>query len=170
MLASGAASDLYVDAKLTTQDPDGALLVGRVGWALLKRTAAARAITVEAVGGLTMGADPISLSIGISSRLDDSESTLQTFSVRKSAKAYGRTKLIEGNFSAGNTVVVIDDVVTTGGSTLQAIEAIEKEGGKIAFVIALVDREEGGRGKIEERGYEVQPIFTRADLLGCSTE
>lgn len=165
-LASGAKSDLYVDAKLTTQDPRGALLVGRVGWELLKRTAAERGIHVDAVGGLTMGADPIALSIGIGSQLDDPASKLQTFAVRKTPKAHGRTKLIEGNFAAGDSVVVIDDVITTGGSTLQAIDAIEKEGGKVAFVIALVDRQEGGRANIEARGHHVVAIFTRADLVG----
>ena len=164
-LASGAKSDLYVDAKLTTQDPRGALLVGRLGWGLLERTAASRNVRVDAVGGLTMGADPIALSIGIASHLENPGNTLQTFSVRKTPKAHGRQKLVEGNFAAGDSVVVIDDVITTGGSTLQAIEAIEQEGGTIAFVIALVDREEGGRGRIEERGHFVVPIFTRTDLL-----
>jgi orotate phosphoribosyltransferase len=165
VLASGAKSDLYVDAKLTTQDPRGALLTGRVGWEILRRTAADRNVRVDAVGGLTMGADPIALSIGIASQLEDAENTLQTFSVRKSAKEHGRHKLVEGNFAAGDSVVVIDDVITTGGSTLQAIDAIEKEGGKIAFVLALVDRQEGGRARIEERGHRVVSIFTRADLV-----
>src|SRR4030095_611453 len=124
-LASGAKSDLYVDAKLTTLDPRGAVLVGRVGWEMIKRTAAARNLRVDAVGGLTMGAGPIALSIGISAQLDNPPGTIQTFSVRKSPKAHGRSKLIEGNFARGNAVVVIDDVITTGSSTLQAIDAIE---------------------------------------------
>lgn len=168
-LASGAKSDLYVDAKLTTQDPRGALLVGRVGWELIKRTAAQRGVHVDAVGGLTMGADPIALSIGIASQIEDPENKLQTFSVRKTAKEHGRHKLIEGNFAAGDSVVVIDDVITTAGSTLQAIDSIEKEGGKIAFVLALVDRQEGGRARIEERGHHVVSIFTRPDLVGCES-
>ena len=164
-LASGKKSDLYVNCKLTALDPAAALLVGAVGWELLKQTAAAMNTPIDAVGGLTMGADPISLSIGIAAQLDAPGNPLQTFTVRKAAKEHGTKKLIEGNFSAGNTVVVIDDVVTTGGSTLQAIKAVEDEGGNVAFVIALVDRLEGGRQNIEGQGYKVVPYFTRADVL-----
>lgn len=164
-LVSGAKSDLYVDAKQTTMDARGALLVGKVGWLLIKAAAQERGLTVDAVGGLTMGADPISLSIGIASRLDDPAHTLQTFTVRKAPKQHGLSKLIEGRFTAGNRVVVVDDVITTGGSTLQAIEGIEAEGGTVAFVLVLVDRQEGGRANIEGRGYEVISMFTRADVL-----
>ncbi|MBA3832064.1 MAG: orotate phosphoribosyltransferase [Chthoniobacterales bacterium] len=164
-LASGAQSDFYVDAKLTTMDPRGATLVGQVGWQLVKETAAALGVHINAVGGLTLGADPIALSIGIAAFAADPETTLQTFTVRKKAKGHGRHKLIEGNFSLGNSVVVIDDVITTGGSTLQAIDAIESEGGKVAFVLALVDREEGGRKAIEERGHKVFSLFSRGDLI-----
>src|SRR5438132_10049392 len=166
-LASGAQSDFYVDAKLTTSDPRAALLVGRVGWELVKETATARNVHVDSIGGLTMGADWMALSMGIAAHLDRPESDIQTFSVRKSAKKHGRHKRIEGNFSKGDFVVVVDDVITRGGSTLQAIEAIEEAGGQVAFVIVLVDRQEGGREAIEQRGYVVVPIFTRADLIGA---
>jgi orotate phosphoribosyltransferase len=166
-LASGAESDFYVDAKLTTSNPRAALLVGRVGWELVKETAAARKVRVDSIGGLTMGADWMALSMGIAAHLDRPESDIQTFSVRKSAKKHGRHKRIEGNFSKGDFVVVVDDVITRGGSTLQAIEAIEEAGGQVAFVLVLVDRQEGGREAIEQRGYVVVPIFTRADLIGA---
>ena len=165
VLASGATSDFYVDAKLTTLDPRGATLVGRVAWQLIKETATESGLRVDAVGGLTMGADPIALSIGIAAYADDPATRLQTFTVRKKAKEHGRHKLIEGNFSRENSVVVIEDVITTGGSAIQAIEAIESEQGKVAFILALVDREEGGRAAIEGRGHKVVSIFTRADLL-----
>jgi orotate phosphoribosyltransferase len=165
ILASGATSDFYVDAKLTTLDPRGATLVGRVAWQLIKETAAEFRLRVDAVGGLTMGADPIALSIGIAAYADDPATRLQTFTVRKKAKEHGRHKLIEGNFSRENSVVVIEDVITTGGSAIQAIEAIESEQGKVAFILALVDREEGGRAALEGRGHKVVSIFTRADLL-----
>ena len=168
-LASGAQSDFYVDAKLTTMDPRGASLVGEVGWNLIKNTSAELGVRVDAVGGLTMGADPIALSIGIAAFADDPHTQLQTFTVRKQAKAHGRHKLIEGNFSEGNSVVVIDDVITTGGSTLQAIDAVESEGGRVTFVLALVDRQEGGRKAIEERGHKVVALFTRADLIDADT-
>jgi orotate phosphoribosyltransferase len=164
-LASGAKSDFYVDARLTTLDPRGACLIGEVGWELVRETASKLGKRVNAIGGLTMGADPVALSIGIASQRQDSSSPLQVFTVRKTAKEHGRQKRIEGNFSSGDSVVVVDDVITTGGSTLQAIDAIEEAGGQIAFVIVLVDREEGGRANIEQRGYKVVPIFTRADLI-----
>lgn len=166
-LASGAQSDFYVDAKLTTMDPRGASLVGQVGWELIKDTAAALGVRINAVGGLTLGADPIALSIGIAAFAADPETALQTFTVRKKAKAHGRHKMIEGNFSAGDCVVVIDDVITTGGSTLQAVDAIESEGGRVGFVLVLVDRQEGGRKAIEERGHKVVALFSRADLIGA---
>jgi orotate phosphoribosyltransferase len=163
-LASGAKSDFYVDAKLTTSDPRAAMLVGRVGWQLIQEAAATRNISVNSIGGLTMGADWIALSIGIAAHIEDPGTVLQIFSVRKSAKEHGRLKRIEGNFSPEDSIVVVDDVITTGGSTIQAIDAIEDAGGRVAFVLALVDREEGGRENIEERGYTVVPIFTRTDL------
>jgi orotate phosphoribosyltransferase len=166
-LASGAQSDFYVDAKLTTSDPRASLLVGSVGWELVKETARACGVRVDSIGGLTMGADWMALSIGIAAHLENSQAALRVFSVRKSAKEHGRLKRIEGNFSPGDSVVVVDDVITTGGSTIQAIDAIEEAGGRIAFVIALVDREEGGSGNIVRRGYAVAPIFTRADLIGA---
>jgi orotate phosphoribosyltransferase len=167
-LASGAQSDLYVDAKLTTLDPRCALLIGKIGWELIKKTAADRNLRVNAVGGLTMGADPIALSIGIAAQLDDPDSTLRVFNARKEPKKHGLTKNIEGNFCAGDSVVVVDDVITTGGSTIQAIEKIEADGGKIAFAIVLVDRQEqNGRANIEARGCPVVSIFTRQDVLAA---
>lgn len=164
-LTSGAKSDFYVDAKLTTSDPRAAVLVGRVGWQLIQETAAARKISVNSIGGLTMGADWIALSIGIVAHLDNPGTVLRVFSVRKSAKEHGRLKRIEGNFSPGDSVVVVDDVITTGGSTIQAIEAIEEAKGRVAFVIVLVDREEGGRENIGRLGHVVVPIFTRSELV-----
>jgi orotate phosphoribosyltransferase len=165
-LASGAKSDFYVDARVTTLDPRGARLIGQVGWELIKDTMARLGQLAKAIGGLTMGADPIALSIGMAAQEEDPSTPLQVFTVRKKAKEHGRLKRIEGNFCAGDSVIVVDDVVTTGGSTLQAIEAIEDAGGRVAFVIVLVDRQEGGREKIEKCGYRVFSVFTRADLAG----
>jgi orotate phosphoribosyltransferase len=165
-LASGAQSDLYIDARLTTLDPRGARLIGEVGWKLIKDNAAKLGKQINAVGGLTMGADPIAVSIALGALSDDPPAVLQAFVVRKSVKAHGRQKLIEGNFQKGDLVVVIDDVITTGGSTLQAIEAVENAGGQVAFVLVLVDRKEGGREGIEKRGHKVVAFFARADLVG----
>jgi orotate phosphoribosyltransferase len=164
-LASGAKSDFYVDARVTTLDPRGACLIGEVGWELVKETASKLDRSVNAVGGLTMGADPIALSIGIAAHCEQPSTHLRVFTVRKTVKEHGRQRRIEGNFSPGDSAVIVDDVITTGGSTLQAIDAVEVAGGKIAFVLVLVDREEGGRENIEKLGHRVVPIFTRADLL-----
>ena len=163
-LASGATSDFYVDCRVTTMDAVGARLIGELGWDLIRRVVAQTGVAVEAVGGLTMGADPVALAVAIASGRDGAGGPLHAFAVRKTAKAHGLGRLIEGNFAAGQTVVVVDDVITTGGSTLQAIDAIEKEGGTVAFVMALVDREEGGRATIEARGVPVYALATKSQL------
>jgi orotate phosphoribosyltransferase len=168
-LASGKESDLYIDCRVTTMDSRGALLVGDTGWRAVREYLHEHNLRADAIGGMTMGADPISLAVGMASALDDGktgEGVLQVFTVRKEPKGHGRGKRIEGNFSDGDTVVVVDDVITTGGSTLRAIEAIEAEGGKVAFALVLVDREEGGREAIEARGIPVLPLFTRTTLIG----
>ena len=118
------------------------------------------------VDGMTMGADPISLAVGMTSALEGADKKLQVFTVRKEPKDHGRGRRIEGNFQAGDTVLVVDDVITTGGSTLKAIDAIEAEGGKVAAALVLMDREEGGRQAIEARGIPVYALFTRSSLLG----
>jgi len=134
--------------------------------ALIRSEQTARKVVVNAVGGLTMGADPIALAVGMYSHRAKDKPPFQVFSVRKSPKAHGQTKLIEGNFKRGDAVVVIDDVVTRGESTIAAINAVEKEGGTVAFVAVLVDRQEGGRDKIEALGHPVVALFTKKDLLG----
>lgn len=165
-LSSGVKSDYYVDCKLTTLDPQGAWLAGHLMHTLIRTEEAASKARVDAVGGLTMGADPIALAIGMYSYFAKDATPLQVFSVRKSAKAHGQTKLVEGNFKRGDSVVVIDDVVTRGESTLAAISAVEQEGGRVAFVAVLVDRQEGGRAKIEAAGHRVVALFNKSDLLG----
>ena len=162
-LASGKKSDFYCDARLTTLDPHGAIWLGEVAWPLIKEKSAALGVTPVAIGGLTMGADPVALAIAIASVLDG-EVGLQSFSIRKQAKTHGRGKLVEGNFKAGDSVVVVDDTITTGGSTLEAIEKIRAEGGHVAFALVLVDRSEGGLQTIEATGVPVIAIFSRADI------
>lgn len=165
-LASGQKSDLYVDCRVTTMDCHGALLVGEVGWAAVREKIVKEGLDIAAIGGMTMGADPISLAIGMESARSGAEKPLQVFTVRKEAKGHGRGKQIEGNFAEGDTIIVVDDVITTGGSTLKAIEAIKAAGGKVAFALVLVDRVEGGRAAIEAQGIPVVSLFTRGDLLG----
>jgi len=164
-LASGAKSKYYFDCRLTTLDPKGAWLVGQLMHSLIRREEAARKLTIAAVGGLTMGADPVAMAVTMFSYWAKEGAPLQTFSVRKNPKAHGQTKLIEGNFKKGDAVVIVDDVVTRGDSTIAAINAVANEGGKIAFVLVLVDRQEGGREKIEALGCPVFSIFKRDELL-----
>jgi orotate phosphoribosyltransferase len=164
-LSSGATSNYYVDCKLTTLNPEGALLVGQVLYEMIDEKASSLGIKIDAVGGLTMGADPVALAIGMASVKHNPHGYYEIFSVRKTAKTHGQNKLIEGNFQRGNHVVVIDDVVTRGDSTLQAIQAVEQAGGSVEFVAVLVDRQEGGREKIEGKGYTVVSAFSKNDLL-----
>ncbi len=165
-LASGAKSDLYVDCRLTTLDAQGAVLIGKTMLAVLRKAEAATGAKPNGIGGLTMGADPVALAIAVASYEADPAHPIHAFSVRKEAKKHGRQKLVEGNFKTGDAVVVVDDVITTGGSTIKAIESIEAEGGKIAFVLVLLDREEGGRANIEALGHRRSfSAFTRSELL-----
>ena len=140
-LASGLKSDLYVDCRVTSFDARGARLIGEVGWECVQAQLEQERLTAAAIGGMTLGADPISLAIGMESARRQPDRFLQVFTVRKEAKQYGAGRRIEGNFSSGDPIVVVDDVITTGGSTLRAIEAIESEGGTILFAFVLVDRE-----------------------------
>jgi len=163
-LASGKKSDLYVDCRVTALDNKGAHWIGQAGWDLVLGKIEAEGLEVNAIGGMTMGADPISLVVGMAS--SEHEKALQMFTVRKEPKGHGRGKQIEGNFKEGDRVVVVDDVITTGGSTLKAIEAIRAAGGEVVFCLVLVDREEGGRPAIEADGVPVVSIFTRSELIG----
>ncbi|MGE9269565.1 MAG: orotate phosphoribosyltransferase [Verrucomicrobiales bacterium] len=164
-LASGKESDLYIDCRVTALDPFGANLIGTVGWTAVREKIQAEGLTIDAIGGMTLGADPISLAVGMTSATTTPDEALQVFTVRKEPKGHGRGKQIEGNFASGQTVVVVDDVITTGGSTLKAIDVIEREGGKVAFALVLVDREEGGRQAIESRGIPVIALYSRSTLL-----
>lgn len=164
-LASGKTSDLYIDCRVTAMDSFGAALVGDVGWAAVREKIKAEGLAIDCIGGMTMGADPISLAVGMASAAQTPDEAIQVFTVRKEPKGHGRGKRIEGNFKEGDNVVVVDDVITTGGSTLKAIDAIEAEGGKVHFTLVLVDREEGGRQAIEERGIPVVALYSRSTLL-----
>ena len=157
-LASGKTSELYIDARLTTMSPDGLRLIGPLGLAALRE----QGWEVEAVGGLTLGADPIAYAISYAST--ESDKPLRAFTVRKQAKTHGTAKLIEGPFTAGDRVAIVEDVITTGKSTLQAIDAVQQAGGVVAGVLALVDREEGGRESIEATGIRVASIVRASEL------
>ena len=157
-LASGQRSRYYIDARKTTMSAQGQVLIGRLGLRAIRRAGWAPA----AVGGLTMGADPVAFAIARASI--DQPPLVEAFSVRKAAKEHGTGRRIEGNFSPGDAVVVLEDVVTTGGSALQAIEAIEAAGGRVLGLLAVVDRDQGGREAITRRGISVVVITTLHDL------
>ncbi|WP_419806582.1 orotate phosphoribosyltransferase [Terriglobus sp.] len=148
-LSSGAKSDYYIDCRTTTLDAEGGRLSGLVLLDLLRQNN----IEAEAVGGLTMGADPLVSNLATATayaRLaDPSAPLLQGFLVRKAQKTHGTGRQIEGHVRAGARVVIVDDVCTTGGSAITAIEAAEAANMTVAAVLCLVDREQGGRQNIE---------------------
>ena len=158
-LASGRESEFYVDARLTAMSPDGLALIGPAGLAEI----AAAGWMPDSVGGLTLGADPISYAISYASAT--TPHPLRAFTVRKEAKAHGTGKLVEGPFRDGDRVVVIEDVITTGGSALRAATAIRAAGGSVLGVLALVDREEGGREALESAGYAVRSLAGASEIL-----
>jgi orotate phosphoribosyltransferase len=158
-LASGRESTLYIDARQTTMSPDGLALVGPLGLAALESSG----WRVDAVGGLTLGADPISYAVAYASAL--AGRPLRAFTVRKEAKAHGTGKLVEGPFRAGDRVAVVEDTITTGGSALRAVDAVRAAGGVVAGVLALVDREEGGREAIEAAGLPVVALARATDVV-----
>jgi len=166
-LASGKKSNYYIDCRLTTLDPAGACLVGAAIRQAISAGCKKHNAVVSAVGGLTLGADPIALAASMASHMANDSPTLKPFVVRKEPKDHGKGKQIEGGFQSGDRVVAIDDVITSGGSTLKAIDIIEKAGGEVAFVVVLVDRQEGGRENIEKAGYPVLSLFTRDQLLAA---
>ena len=158
-LASGRQSTLYIDARLTTMSPDGLSLIGPLGVQALRSSGWG----VEAVGGLTLGADPVSYAIAYASAI--AGTPLRAFTVRKEAKAHGTGRLIEGPFREGDRVAVIEDVITTGGSALRAVDAIRAAGGVVAGVLALVDREEGGREALVGAGLPVLALARASDIV-----
>jgi orotate phosphoribosyltransferase len=158
-LASGRQSTLYIDARITTMSPDGLALIGPLG----VETIAKVGWTVDAIGGLTLGADPIACAISYASATGGTP--LRAFTVRKEAKAHGTGRLIEGPFRAGDRVVVIEDTITTGASARRAIAAVRDAGGVVIGVLALVDREEGGREALEAEGLAVVSLTRASEIV-----
>ncbi len=161
VLASGRKSDFYVDCKQTTLHAEGAYLVGK----LLYRKMAETYEGVEGVGGLTLGADPIATAVSIASF--EAGDPVPAFIIRKEPKGHGTGRWIEGmkNLGRGASVVIVEDVVTTGGSSLKAVKRAEEEGLKVLGVLALVDRCEGGRENIEKEGYRLDSLFERDEIV-----
>lgn len=157
-LASGQRSAYYIDARKTTMAAQGQRLIGILGLALVR----SRGWRPVAIGGLTMGADPVAYAMARASL--DSPPVIDGFSVRKATKEHGTKRRVEGNFEPGVAVVIVEDVLTSGGSAIQAVEAVRQEGGLVLGVLAVVDREQGGIEAIQRLGVEVACITTISKL------
>jgi orotate phosphoribosyltransferase len=160
-LASGARSDYYIDCRTTTMHAHGQVLIGEVGYRAIREAG----FRPDAIGGLTMGADPLAYAIAAESWREGEP--IHAFSVRKRSKRHGRGQLIEGCFEPGARVVIVEDVITTGGSALKALGAVREARGEVLAVLGLVDREEGGRRSLEEAGLPTIVLFTASDLRRC---
>lgn len=139
--------------------PEGLVSIGPLGLHAI----AERGWKPQSVGGLTLGADPVSYAISYASQL--AGTPLRAFTVRKEAKSHGTGKVIEGAFESGDRVVVVEDVITTGGSALRAVESVRAAGGVVVGVFAVVDRSEGGREALEAAGLEVATLVTAAEIV-----
>ncbi len=157
-LASGKESDYYIDARLTTLDPEGVSLIADIFLEEIRRDP-----LIKTVGGPTLGADPIvGALLGASHR---ENYPLRGFLVRKQEKDHGTGKLVEGNLSPGDNTAVIEDVVTSGGSVITAIDAVKSAGANVRKVLVIVDREEGASAKFSDMGIDFYAIFRITELL-----
>ncbi len=159
ILSSGRESDFYIDCKQATLDAEGAVLTGRLFCAMLEQGE-----RPKAVGGITLGADPIVTAVSLTSALRGWP--VPAFIIRKEPKKHGTAQWIEGtkNLSPGMRVAILEDVLTTGASTLRAIERAVGSGLVVARVLCLVDRNEGGADAVMKAGYRVEPMFLKEDV------
>ena len=159
VLASGRRSDYYFDCRVTALHAEGSWLIGTLFNHMLSE------MDIKGVGGMTMGADPLVAATTVISH--EQGRPLHGLLVRKEAKGHGTGQFVEGlgNFSTGDRVAMLEDVVTTGGSLLKACDRIRDAGLSIVAVCAILDREEGGREKLREAGYDLLALFTRAELV-----
>jgi len=161
-LASGRKSNFYFDGKQTTLHAKGGLLVGKAFWKEVKVFAG----PIHGVGGLTLGADPIATATSIAAQLEGAD--VHAFIIRKEPKGHGTGQWLEGrkNLPKGSRVVIVEDVTTTGGSSMKAVERAREEGLEVVGIVTLVDREEGARDNIEGEGMALRAVFTRTQVVG----
>jgi len=159
-LASGKMSSYYFNCKPTTLNSEGMYLIGNLLYDLIKSR---RSWKAKGVGGLTLGADPISNAIAHTFYLKGEQ--MESFVVRKEPKKHGTMLWVEGNVGKGEKVIIIEDVITTGGSTIKAIDRAKKCGLKVLGVIVLIDRQEGGKEKIQAKGVKVETLLTREEIF-----
>jgi len=158
-LSSGEMSNFYFDLRLATLSPEGQYLIGSVVLQKIEELG----LRPKAIGGLTMGADPISTAAAFASYLKGNP--IEAFVIRKEAKAHGTMKQVEGNVNEGDPVVILDDVLTTGKSTIKAIEAARAAGLKVLAAIVLLDRgEHEGKANVERTGVKLYGIFRKEDF------
>jgi len=159
VLTSGRKSDYYFDCKPTALHPEGSYLIGNLFCGMLE------GIDVQGVGGMTLGADPLVSAVTVVSHIKGRP--LPGFIVRKQSKGHGTNQFLEGlaNFAPGDKVAMLEDVVTTGGTLIKACERVKDAGLQIVAVLAVLDRQEGGRENLADAGYQLKSIFTRADLV-----
>jgi orotate phosphoribosyltransferase len=157
-LASGRTSSYYIDARRTTMSAHGLELIGELGLQAIRSAG----WDATLVGGLTLGADPVAYAIAMASHR--APPPLDAFTVRKEPKGHGQKRQIEGRFHERARVVIVEDVITTGQSALRAAAAVRTAGGSVAGVLAVVDREEGGREAIERAGYPLRVLVSLEQL------
>jgi orotate phosphoribosyltransferase len=156
-LVSGRMSNYYFNCKAVTFHPEGMHIIGNIIFNLIKD------LDIKGIGGLTLGADPIADAVAYTSYLKGKP--IEAFVVRKTPKSHGTMQWVEGNITKGDRVVIIDDVITTGKSTIEAITRAKETGLEIVKVIALIDRQEGGREAVEAMGYKLHSIITREEVM-----
>ncbi|MBI5207930.1 MAG: orotate phosphoribosyltransferase [Candidatus Firestonebacteria bacterium] len=156
-LASGKQSQYYFDCRPTTTDPLGQYLLGEIFFEKVSD------FDISAIGGLTMGADPIAYAVCHTSYFKNKP--IKAFVIRKEPKKHGLKKLIEGEVTKGEKVVIVDDVITTGGSTIKAINEARNAGLNVVKAVVLIDRQEGGKDNIEKLDVKVESIFTKDEVF-----
>lgn len=157
ILASGRESDFYFDMKPAMLDPDGAVLMADLILQQLQR------VTADCIGGLEMGAVPLIAPVAMRSR--EFGRSLPGFFVRKTVKDHGTKKRVDGNDIAGKTVVILEDVTTTGASAMDAVKAVEEAGAKVALVLSILDRGEGAAELYAKAGIPFKSLFRAEEFL-----
>lgn len=161
-LSSGAEASYYIDGRLTTMRPEGLTTIGQLALAKFEETG----WRPTAVGGLTLGADPVAYAIAYASA--SWAASIRAFTVRKEPKAHGTKQQIEGPLLITDSVVIVEDVLTTGASALRAAQVVRAFGARIIGVLAVVDREQGGREHISTTGLVVQCLTNVSQILAHS--
>ncbi|MEW6162199.1 MAG: orotate phosphoribosyltransferase [Nitrospirota bacterium] len=159
-LVSGRMSNYYFNCKAVALHPEGMYIIGNLIFDLIKD------LNIKGIGGLTLGADPIAYAVAYTSY--EKGNPIEAFVIRKTPKSYGirpGEQWIEGNVKRGDRVIIVEDVITTGKSTIEAITRALGAGLEIVKVIALIDRQEGGKEAIEASGYKVESVITKDEMM-----